>query len=141
MDFTRSVTPTIRSVLKMDLRVEAVIALLEKEPGQPYSVTELSDRVHVSASHLQHLFKRDVHMSIREFILCVRLRAAAVMIGTTRERIRQISFAAGFRDIPNFNHAFKRMFGISPREYRSRRTTANALLAELPIHGESRPNQ
>jgi AraC family transcriptional regulator len=112
----------------MDPRVQLVVKLLEAEPTRAFSLAYLCDRFHMSPSHLQHLFKRDVHMSIREFILRTRLGAAAVMIGTTRERIRQISFAAGFRDISNFNHAFKRQFGVSPREYRMR----SILTGELP---------
>jgi transcriptional regulator GlxA family with amidase domain len=111
----------------MDPRVQLVVKLLEAELTHTFSVANLCDRLHVSPSHLQHLFKRDVHMSIREFILRTRLRAAAVMIGTTRERIRQISFASGFRDISNFNHAFKRQFGVSPREYRMRSILAGEL--------------
>jgi AraC-like DNA-binding protein len=111
----------------MDPRVQLVVNLLESHPTRAFSLAELCDRFHVSPSHLQHLFKRDVHMSIREFILRTRLRAAAAMIGTTRERIRQISFAAGFRDISNFNHAFKRQFGVSPREYRMRSVLAGEL--------------
>jgi transcriptional regulator GlxA family with amidase domain len=104
----------------MDPRIELVITLVETEPARELSVGELCDRLNVSPSHLQHLFKRDVHMSLRQFILHVRLRAAARMIDTTRERIRQISFAAGFRDISNVNHAFKRQYGVSPRAYRLR---------------------
>ena len=117
----------------MDPRVQLVVQLLESEPARNFSVADLCDRLHMSPSHLQHLFKRDVHMSIREFILHTRLRAAAVMIGTTRERIRQISFAAGFRDISNFNHAFKRQFGVNPREYRIR----SILAAERPKQSDS----
>ncbi|HET8796213.1 MAG TPA: helix-turn-helix transcriptional regulator, partial [Thermoanaerobaculia bacterium] len=109
------------------------VELFESQPDRAYSLAELCDRFHVSPSHLQHLFKRDMHMSIREFMLRSRLRAAARLIGTTRERIRQISFAAGFRDISNFNHAFKRQFGISPREYRVR----SILSGELPRHSNN----
>lgn len=108
----------------MDPRIQMVVRLVEEEPARDFSVAELCDRLHVSPSHLQHLFKRDVKMSLREFIMHTRLRTAAAMIGTTRERIRQISFATGFRDISNFNHAFKRQYGVSPREYRLRNLLA-----------------
>jgi AraC-like DNA-binding protein len=114
----------------MDPRVQLVVQLLEAEPARSFSVADLCDRFHMSPSHLQHLFKRDVHMSIREFLLHTRLRAAAVMIGTTRERIRQISFAVGFRDISNFNHAFKRQYGVNPREYRMRGILAAQVLEQ-----------
>ena len=125
MDFLLAVTPIGKgSALRMDPRVELVVKLIESQPKHGFSVDELCNQLRVSPSHLQHLFKRDVHMSIREFILRTRLNAAAVMIGTSCERIRQISFAAGFSDISNFNHAFKRQFGVCPRKYRLRSVLA-----------------
>ena len=94
--------------------------LFENEPAKSISVTDLSLFLHVSTSHLQHLFKRDTGMTIREFVLEVRLNKAELLLRTTDERIRQICFAVGFHDVSNFNHAFKRKYGFSPREYRLR---------------------
>lgn len=44
---------------------------------------------------------------------------AAELIASTDERIAQIGYAVGFRDPSNFNHAFKKSFGVSPKQYRS----------------------
>ena len=44
---------------------------------------------------------------------------AAELIASTDERISQIGYAVGFRDPSNFNHAFKKSFGVSPKQYRS----------------------
>jgi len=104
----------------IDRRVRLVIDLFENEPATSFSIAGLSRLFHVSGSHLEHLFKRDTGMTIREFILRTRLNKAAGLLGTTDEHVRQICFAVGFSDVSNFNHAFKRTYGVSPREYRMR---------------------
>lgn len=57
-------------------------------------------------------------MSIRAFIRDRRLGQAAELLAGTDERIAQIAYSVGFRDASNFNHAFKRTFGVSPKAYR-----------------------
>ena len=81
---------------------------------------DLAARVGLSASGLEHLFKRHALMSIRDYVLSLRLMRAAYLLARTDERISQICYAVGFRDASNFNHVFKRSFGMSPKEYRQR---------------------
>ena len=44
---------------------------------------------------------------------------AAMLIVQSHERISQIAYSVGFGDVSNFNHSFKRRFGMSPRQYRA----------------------
>jgi transcriptional regulator GlxA family with amidase domain len=81
-------------------------------------VPDLAARVGLSASRLEHLFKAHAMMSIRQYVLSLRLIRAAELIADTDERISQICYAVGFHDPSNFNHLFKRSFGVSPKEYR-----------------------
>ncbi|HSP17293.1 MAG TPA: helix-turn-helix transcriptional regulator [Thermoanaerobaculia bacterium] len=92
--------------------------MLEGEWQRPVDVARLAGAVHMSTSHLQHLFKQYVRMSIRTFIFEKRLANAAQQIRATDERISSIGLAVGFPDPSNFNHAFKLRFGLSPRDYR-----------------------
>lgn len=80
---------------------------------------EIAARVGLSPSRLTHLFKQKTRLSIRDFIQASRLLHAAELIASTDERIAQIGYAVGFRDPSNFNHAFKKSFGVSPKQYRS----------------------
>jgi len=104
----------------MDRRVRRIVDLLEQRWSHSLSVADLAAGVGLGRSRLEHLFKRDAKTSIREFVLERRLQAAASLLIATEERVSQICFGVGFRDVPNFNHAFKRRFGLSPREFRAR---------------------
>jgi AraC-like DNA-binding protein len=110
----------------MDSRVRKVVELLNLHWHVPHRVTDLAEVVGLGASRLEHLFKQHARVSIREFIRERRLAAAAELIAGTAERISVISFRVGFQHVANFNHAFKKRFGVSPREYRSRTHQLNA---------------
>jgi transcriptional regulator GlxA family with amidase domain len=127
----------------MDERIRDVLSLLEREWRRDHRLDELAMIVNLRPSRLEHLFKAAVNRSIREVIHSRRLDEAAKLIAGSYERISEIVYFVGFRDVPNFNHAFRRRFGMSPREYRlemQRRrivaATATKLLQDQPDQGE-----
>lgn len=97
-----------------------MVALLEESVSSRMRVGDLARHVGLGASRLEHLFKHEARISIRDFVRERRLEAAATLLKTTEERISAIGYYVGFTDISNFNHAFKRRFGLSPRAYRAR---------------------
>lgn len=104
----------------MDRRVRKVVQVLQERWHSRVRVQELASDVGLGTSRLEHLFKREASVSIRDYVRERRLEAAASLLVTTGERISAVSYQVGFPDVPNFNHAFKRRFGMSPRQYRER---------------------
>ena len=103
----------------MDRRIKRVTTVLDELYRDPPSVEQLADSVGLSASRLAHLFREEEGKSIQTYILERRLQMAAMLIVQTHERISQIAYNVGFGDVSNFNHAFKRRFSMSPRQYRA----------------------
>lgn len=103
----------------MDKRVADVLDLLDREWRRDHSIEELASSVNLTASRLQHLFKSQLRRSITEVLHARRLDEAATLLATTYERISAIAYFVGFRDVPNFNHAFRRRFRMTPREHRA----------------------
>jgi AraC-like DNA-binding protein len=93
--------------------------MLDQLYRDPPSIEQLAEQVGLSASRLAHLFREEVGMPIQSYILERRLMMAALLIVQTHERISQIAYSVGFGDVSNFNHAFKRRFAMSPRQYRA----------------------
>lgn len=102
----------------MDRRVRRVVQILDEGWQFPHRVDELAGVVGLGASRLEHLFKEQARVSIRQYLLERRLCRAAELLASTHERVSVISFQVGFRHVANFNHAFKRRFGVSPGTYR-----------------------
>jgi AraC-like DNA-binding protein len=102
----------------MDRRIRRVVQVLDERWRSHVRVDELAQAVGLGPSRLEHLFKEEARTSIRDFIRDRRLSEAASLLLSTEERVSVISFRVGFQHVANFNHAFKKRFGVSPRAYR-----------------------
>lgn len=70
----------------------------------------------ISKSYLSHEFIRYTNHSVYSYILYKRVAMAKEMI-FAGERLIEISYQCGFNDYSSFLRAFKKIAGISPREY------------------------
>lgn len=84
------------------------------------SLTSLADQYYVSSTHLSALFKKEVNMNLKEYIQEVRLRQARIQLNTTRLPIQEIAANCGFLDVNYFTRVFRKVHGMSPREYRNK---------------------
>lgn len=103
----------------MDRRIKRVTSVLDERYKDPPTLQQLADSVGLSTSRLAHLFRDEIGMSIQAYVRERRLLMAAMLLVQTHEQIAQIAYGVGFGDVSNFNHAFKRRFGMSPRQYRA----------------------
>ncbi len=71
-----------------------------------------------SPNYLSRKFRKAVGLGIHEYLTFVRLRAAALELVTTGDSVTDIAFRCGFSDSNYFKDAFKKKYGLTPREYR-----------------------
>jgi AraC-like DNA-binding protein/quercetin dioxygenase-like cupin family protein len=82
------------------------------------SASEMADHVHMSRSHLARLFRKEVGMSIGEYVRTIRLDQAKHLLKETDAPISAIADELGFASVHSFSSSFKRCTGKSPSEYR-----------------------
>lgn len=59
-------------------------------------------------------------MNLKEYIQEVRLKHARLLLNTTKFPIQEIAANCGFLDVNYFTRVFKKVHGMSPREYRNK---------------------
>jgi AraC-like DNA-binding protein len=79
------------------------------------SLGTIAAQVEISTSRLSHLFSEELGIPLRPYVLWRRLMRAAENVQRGAS-LTEAAHAAGFSDGAHMNHAFKRMFGISPSE-------------------------
>lgn len=79
----------------------------------------------LSASHFRSIFKKDIGMTLPEYINLTRLSSAAHLIQTTDKSISAIAIESGYTEIPYFHRLFKKSFGMSPKEMRKQYQNTN----------------
>jgi AraC-like DNA-binding protein len=99
-------------------RVTRVVRMIDAYPGEPHSLTDLASIARLSPYHFLRTFVEITGTTPHQYLLDVRLRGAALQLKTEPAKILDIALGCGFGDVSNFNHAFRGMFGMSPRVYR-----------------------
>lgn len=72
----------------------------------------------VSNSYLSSLFKKEVSMTLTDYVNSTRIRQALLLLNSTNLSIQEVSGRCGFSDPNYFTRTFKRFQGQSPKEYR-----------------------
>jgi AraC-like DNA-binding protein len=116
--FQRQQQPSIsRSVKKNDLEnmqhIEQI--LTRKLEGFP-SLESLAHEVFMSTSKLKNLFKHVYGYTLYDYYNKSRLQRAKEMLMTGQVSIKQAGSEIGFSNLSHFAKAFKKEFGVLPRD-------------------------
>lgn len=84
------------------------------------TIAELADFCHCSESHLSHIFKRRIHVSLSTYINKVRIEASKTFLVESDAPIADIAVSVGFNDPNYYSRVFTGLVSISPTEYRRR---------------------
>ncbi|PJZ45915.1 helix-turn-helix transcriptional regulator [Leptospira brenneri] len=98
---------------KYDERIEMAIKKIKKEIPSPVTLTELSEISGISTDRFMHLFKENMGIPLRQYLLWQRLHIAAKLL-QSGENLTTASHAAGFSDQAHLSRTFKKMFGVKP---------------------------
>lgn len=111
----------------MDRRIRTTIALMETDLQRELSLEEMAQSVNLSASRLRHLFKTETGIAPAQYLKVVRLRRAQELITTTYLSMKQVMSSVGVHDTGHFAKDFKRIYGLTPAEYRDWHRDANLI--------------
>lgn len=105
---------TIKSLNLIDDRIQTATDFIRSHiTTHEFSLEMLAEIACLSTSRFTHLFKAQVGIPIRPFILWCRMRVAltAVLSGMT---LTQSAYQAGFSDTSHLSRTFMDMFGVNP---------------------------
>ena len=109
-----------------DPDVGNVLALVHRQPSDPWTVAELARRVGVSRSVLAERFRHFLGIPPMAYLARWRMQLGAQLLRSTRYSVAQIAAEVGYESEPAFNRAFKREFGSPPARFRMKSKAATA---------------
>jgi len=103
---------------RLDAAVHGTADLLDDPHGLRLRVDELARSHGYSRHHFSRVFKRNAGVPPSVYREQARMRMATELLAATTEKIKTIAHACGYEDANYFAKAFRKVVGLSPREFR-----------------------
>ncbi len=110
-----------------DMLFSQALAALDKRLAAPPGLVELARELGTNERKLTEIFRQRVGMTVFDYFSEMRLETARHLLEGSGMRVQAIAGHVGYRNAGDFTRAYRRRYGLSPREYRQvRRGEAGA---------------
>ena len=100
-----------------DKQMSAAITCMHDEPGHPWTLQKLAERVGMSRSIFALRFKETVGTTPMEYLTRWRMLLAGEKLKNSDGSLCAVASSLGYESESAFGKAFKRVMGSSPRQY------------------------
>ncbi|WP_072329473.1 MULTISPECIES: response regulator [unclassified Paenibacillus] len=98
--------------------IRRVSDFLQEHYAEDLSVSDITQRFHISVSQFSLLFKKYKGQSFINYLNSLRIMQAKHLLVDGELKVYEVAERVGFQSLPHFNRVFKQMTGQSPNEYR-----------------------
>lgn len=103
-----------------DKQMSAAITCMHDDPGHPWTLQKLAERVGMSRSVFALKFKETVGATPMEYLTRWRMLLAGDRLQHSDDSLSIIASSLGYESESAFGKAFRRVMGCSPRQYSHR---------------------
>ena len=100
-------------------RVKRVIELMHGDPSRSFTLGKMAESVNLSPPYFCSLFKSITGVPPAKYLKSLRMQQAAMLLTTTFLSVKEIVRRVGLTDESHFVRDFKRLYGVTPSEYRN----------------------
>jgi transcriptional regulator GlxA family with amidase domain len=99
--------------------VERAKILMEENIYGDIDLNSIAERLGVSTSHLNEVFKTYTAMTPYQYYIHIKLHMAKVLLEQGDLCVKEVAFRLGFQDQYHFSKLFKSKTGIAPSQWKS----------------------
>lgn len=109
----------LRVIYHDRMRIASVKDALDKNLVNPPSIQQLTGIAQMGETKLRRCFKNCYDVSIRDYIYQARMKEAMRLLYNDDMSIYHIAAAVGYESAGKFAAAFKKICGVTPRQFRT----------------------
>lgn len=106
---------------KSSAKIDEIAKRIQNAPAAEYPVDALAGECGVSIASFSNSFKRAKGLPLHAYVLNCRIDRARRLLSTTKRTVTSIGQELGFYSTQHFANTFRRVIGVTPREYRADR--------------------
>ncbi|MDR2558933.1 MAG: helix-turn-helix domain-containing protein [Oscillospiraceae bacterium] len=99
-------------------KFDAVLRYLKENPTINHTLETVSKYFKFNGNYLCNLFSKHSDMTFSRYLNVMRAERAAELLHTTDKPIKEVAASVGYNDYYYFCRVFKKIYGISPSQYR-----------------------
>ncbi|HEY7785280.1 MAG TPA: helix-turn-helix transcriptional regulator [Pyrinomonadaceae bacterium] len=103
----------------MDPRIETIVLTIQRETSRRLDIERLARQANLSVSHLRHLFKLEIGLTVMQYVKLIRMQQAEHLLRTTFLSVKEIMNRVGITNESYFSREFKKAHGLAPGKYRA----------------------
>lgn len=107
----------IDKVASSNNKTYEIISYCNEHFRENITVEQISQDLQISRFYLSHIFNNKLHTSFKDYLNTLRINETINLIKTEKLSITDAALTSGFATIRTFNRVFKKIHGVSPREY------------------------
>ena len=104
-----------------NLLVQKAIQYVEVHYGGRITLKDMSEELHLSPNYLCELFKRHTGKNLMEYVTEYRMMKARNYLNHVEYKVSDVAEMVGDKEAKYFSRTFKKMYGMTPLEYRNKR--------------------
>ena len=98
--------------------LKPVIEYMNENFSENITVSDLAVKACMSKSYFMQRFKDSAGMGAIEYLSQLRIKKACEILKDSDMSSCDTAFMCGFRNLSNFNRQFRKIVGMTPKEYR-----------------------
>lgn len=100
--------------------IGSVCRYVQEHYSEKITLASAAGYVHLNAAYLSRIFGEQTGYTFRDYLVHIRIRAAARMLIVTEHPVYKICDLVGYTDVKHFYAQFKKIMQSTPSEYRER---------------------
>ena len=105
------------TVYSGNVDLEGIVAYIQQNYTRKLTNRDIAEKFHFHSTYISDVFKKVYGKSLHQYVMEYRIFAAISLLEESQLSVEEVAGAVGFYDSSYFSRYFKKITGVSPKQY------------------------